>query len=190
MTAAIPRIAPADATRPDPRELRAALLASTEVLDFDPADVRYQPAMPGIDGRKTVNMLSIAARAYNLPHLLLDERRVLVYTGAVVGVTTIGGQIAYSYPLHAWEEPGRASGSALRVLADVKVETPHGQLLHVSMSHPRHLPSWKELKQVRALFFPLDEDVLQVLPRAEDYVNDHPFCLHLFECPEKWGLRP
>jgi hypothetical protein len=64
--------------------------------------------------------------------------------------------------------------------------TPHGTLLHISASYPARLPSWQDLGQLRAVFFPPDTDVIQVLPRAGDYVNVHQFCLHLFQAPDAW----
>lgn len=187
----VPRVAPSQASTPDPRELRAMLAASIET-EIPRDAVRYVPAAPGIEGRKTIDTLAIPADVYGFPHLRLDERRVLAYMGAIAGVRVNPAHagIEYSAPLHNWEESGASTGSALRVLADIKYDTPHGDLLHVSFSHPCHLPSWREIKLVRALFFPKDEDALQVLPRESLYVNDHPYCLHLWECPVAWDLLP
>ena len=64
--------------------------------------------------------------------------------------------------------------------------TPHGLLLHVSASYADHLPSWADLGLLRAAFYPADKDVIQVLPRAGEYVNVHSYCLHLFEAPAEW----
>lgn len=73
----------------------------------------------------------------------------------------------------------------LAVIASYDV-TPHGLLLHVSMSYANRLPSWAELTLIRAAFYPPDLDVIQVLPRGGEYVNVHPYCLHLFAAPEAW----
>lgn len=64
--------------------------------------------------------------------------------------------------------------------------TPHGLLLHVSASYAGRLPSWADLGLLRAAFYPADKDVIQVLPRAGEYVNVHEHCLHLFEAPGDW----
>jgi hypothetical protein len=39
---------------------------------------------------------------------------------------------------------------------------------------------------VRQAFFPPDRDVMQVFPRTGEYVNVHPFTLHLFQMPGIW----
>lgn len=64
-----------------------------------------------------------------------------------------------------------------------------GPLLHVSMSYSDHDPSWEEIKAVRYAFFPRDMDVAMMLPRDGDYVNIHPHCFHLWQCPQEWGLQ-
>lgn len=83
----------------------------------------------------------------------------------------------------AWEGPDR-----LCVLASLD-DTPHGRLLHVSMSHPNRDPNWATIKAVRDAFYPQTVDVMMVLPRAEDYVNVHPHTFHLWQTPTVWGLR-
>lgn len=68
-------------------------------------------------------------------------------------------------------------------------ETPHfGTLLHVAMSYPDKDPSWREIKLVRAAFFPKNIDVIMVLPKEGDYVNVHSHCFHLFQAPASWDL--
>lgn len=64
--------------------------------------------------------------------------------------------------------------------------TPHGLLLHVSVSYRNRMPSWADLALIRAAFFPADKDVIQVLPKQGEYVNIHQHCLHLFEAPAEW----
>ena len=44
----------------------------------------------------------------------------------------------------------------------------------------RRCPSWAEMCWVKDLFFGPSEAVIQIHPRAEDYVDDHPGCLHLW----------
>ena len=51
---------------------------------------------------------------------------------------------------------------------------------HVSVSHPKKMPSWDEMSWVKNLFFADDECVVQYHPKAEDYVNYHPNCLHMW----------
>ncbi len=67
----------------------------------------------------------------------------------------------------------------------------HGQLLrviasdgmgweHVSVSRSDRCPTWEEMCQVKALFWDADDCVVQFHPPESDYVNNHPFCLHLW----------
>jgi len=68
-------------------------------------------------------------------------------------------------------------------------QTPHGPLLHVSLSHPNRLPSWETVTLVRDAFFGDDIDVMMLLPQRVDYVNEHPYTFHLWQTPTTWGLR-
>lgn len=51
---------------------------------------------------------------------------------------------------------------------------------HVSVSHQTRCPSWEEMCQVKDLFWDEDDCVIQYHPPKSDYVNNHPFCLHLW----------
>ncbi len=70
---------------------------------------------------------------------------------------------------------------------------------HVSVSFKSRIPTWEEMAEVKRMFFRADETVIQFHPREEDYVNDHPNCLHLWrnqdadhELPPWWmtGRKP
>jgi hypothetical protein len=67
--------------------------------------------------------------------------------------------------------------------------TRHGVLLHASMSHPSRMPSWDLMHTLRDVLYPDDVDVMMLLPRREDYVNLHPYCLHLWQAPDAWLIR-
>lgn len=56
-----------------------------------------------------------------------------------------------------------------------------GGSLHVSISHNSRYPTWDEILAVRAWAFPSDMEVVMVLARADDYVNLHPNCFHLWQ---------
>lgn len=58
-----------------------------------------------------------------------------------------------------------------------------GRWEHVSVSLVNRCPSWEEMCIVKNLFWDRDEAVLQYHPPEEEYVNHHPYCLHL------WKLR-
>lgn len=51
---------------------------------------------------------------------------------------------------------------------------------HVSVSHRSRVPSWEEMCKIKALFWDAEDVVMQLHPRASEYVNNHAFCLHLW----------
>ena len=53
--------------------------------------------------------------------------------------------------------------------------------IHMSVSHFSRLPTWTELKIVREELLPMNRDFIMFFPREEDYINLHPYCLHLTE---------
>lgn len=60
--------------------------------------------------------------------------------------------------------------------------------LHLSCAHATHLPSWDDLTWVKRTWLGDDRHALIVLPRADVYVNLHPFCLHLWHCLDGYPL--
>jgi hypothetical protein len=52
---------------------------------------------------------------------------------------------------------------------------------HVSVSRSDRCPTWNEMCIVKDLFWDEDETVIQFHPKKSDYINDHPFCLHLWK---------
>lgn len=58
---------------------------------------------------------------------------------------------------------------------------------HVSVTvahklrNPDRCPTWSEMCYVKTLFWHKDETVMQLHPPETDYVNMHPFCLHLWK---------
>lgn len=51
---------------------------------------------------------------------------------------------------------------------------------HVSVSLVNRCPTWDEMCFVKDLFWSPEETVVQYHPRASEYVNNHPYCLHLW----------
>lgn len=51
---------------------------------------------------------------------------------------------------------------------------------HVSCSTPKRAPNWAEMCFVKDLFWDEDDCVVQYHPPKADYVNCHPYCLHLW----------
>jgi hypothetical protein len=59
---------------------------------------------------------------------------------------------------------------------------------HVSVSCRMRCPTWEEMCFVKDLFWCSDEAVVQFHPPRADYINNHPFRLHLFK-PTDQELR-
>ena len=55
---------------------------------------------------------------------------------------------------------------------------------HVSVSFSNRCPTWEEMCEVKRLFFAPEECVVQYHPAEEEYVNDFPYCLHLWKCQD------
>lgn len=51
---------------------------------------------------------------------------------------------------------------------------------HVSVSHTNRIPSWEVMCKVKELFFEDEEVVIQYHPKKSEYINNHPYCLHLW----------
>lgn len=51
---------------------------------------------------------------------------------------------------------------------------------HVSVSTPIRCPTWEEMCYIKNIFWDEEDVVIQFHPRKSDYVNFHPYCLHLW----------
>lgn len=51
---------------------------------------------------------------------------------------------------------------------------------HVSVSTPTRCPNWPEMDFVKRLFWDDEEAVMQLHPPRSQWVNHHPYCLHLW----------
>lgn len=77
-------------------------------------------------------------------------------------------------------------GRGLLVLADVGQRgdgSPAGTAswYHVSFSRTGRMPTYDDAALVRRAFFRPASVVVQVFPPESEHVNDHPYCLHLWE---------
>lgn len=68
---------------------------------------------------------------------------------------------------------------------------------HVSISLANRCPTWDEMCRVKDLFWSETETVVQFHPKRSEYVNAHPYCLHLwkmvgkeYNLPPEWTLGP
>src|SRR4051812_18832968 len=70
-----------------------------------------------------------------------------------------------------------AATNRLRVIAADGLGWDH---VSVSVDGVSRCPHWEEMCAVKQLFFRDDEVVMQLHPAEADYVNDHPYVLHLW----------
>ena len=70
-------------------------------------------------------------------------------------------------------------GRDLRILSSGP--TPDTGWEHVSVSVQNRPPNWAEMCRVKDLFWDDEEMVMQIHPPRSEYVNHHPFCLHLWK---------
>jgi hypothetical protein len=61
---------------------------------------------------------------------------------------------------------------------------------HVSVSLKNRCPNWGEMNKIARLFFGEDECPYQLHPPEKDYVNNHPYTLHLWRCHDREVPRP
>ena len=76
----------------------------------------------------------------------------------------------------------------LMVVISAAVEQDDKRWIHVSCSRPSQLPSWAELREVKRLFIGPTRSAIQLLPAEANYVNLHPWVLHMFSCVESDGI--
>ena len=55
---------------------------------------------------------------------------------------------------------------------------------HVSVSARKRCPTWEEMCFIKSLFWDDEDVVMQLHPKRSEYVNQHPFCLHLWKPTE------
>ena len=51
---------------------------------------------------------------------------------------------------------------------------------HVSVSWPNRCPTWDEMCMVKRIFFDPEDTVIEYHPSESEYVNLHPYCLHMW----------
>lgn len=71
---------------------------------------------------------------------------------------------------------------ALLVICSGRVEEDGKRWIHVSCSRRGRLPSWDDLKKVKHVFLGREAKAIQILPPEDQYVNFHPYVLHLWTC--------
>lgn len=79
---------------------------------------------------------------------------------------------------------GDSGNGAFKVFVDgvsfMVIATNGGGWEHVSVSRKNRCPTWEEMCAIKDMFFKPEECVVQYHPPKSDYVNRHPYCLHLW----------
>lgn len=81
-----------------------------------------------------------------------------------------------------WDDDGAAwdnRGMGLRVILSVGREEDDRLWLHASVSRRSRVPTYEDLAVLRNLFLG-NRKAVMVFPEERNYVNIHPYCLHLF----------
>jgi hypothetical protein len=77
---------------------------------------------------------------------------------------------------HLWDRRG------LKVIVTGMPYQDKKRWIHLSCSRKAFLPSWQDLKDVKATFIGPDKLAIQVLPREDKFVNLYSHVLHLYHC--------
>lgn len=62
--------------------------------------------------------------------------------------------------------------------------------VHIMEYGKQRIPTWKEMCMVKDLFWDEEETVVQFHPPKSDYVNNHPYVLHLWKSIKVEFPRP
>jgi hypothetical protein len=106
--------------------------------------------------------------------------RYRVRTGPFGTDASIGNNGAFFAP-----NPHDRRGPPLKIIASDGLVVPDEDPTlagweHVSVSLPHRCPTWEEMSHVKGLFWDASDCVVQFHPPESQYVNNHPFCLHLW----------
>lgn len=71
----------------------------------------------------------------------------------------------------------RRSGLRVIISVDRIGEIP---TLHLSVSRRSRTPNWSDLRAVKNLFIGPEQEAHQIMPPESQYVNLHPYCMHLW----------
>lgn len=74
------------------------------------------------------------------------------------------------------------SRNGLKVILSCCIEADEKNWVHLSVSRKNRLPDWAEFTQVKEIFLGKEALAIQVLAPRSEWVNHHPYCLHLYQC--------
>lgn len=75
------------------------------------------------------------------------------------------------------------SGAKSYVISSEGLDRPGMEWKHVSVSilKQERCPTWQEMCYIKDIFWDHEECVFQLHPPRSKYVNNHPYCLHLWK---------
>lgn len=97
-----------------------------------------------------------------------------------------------------WGAGDEKSGAFMIQLAGSKlplavIASTGGGWDHVSVSTRKRTPTWEEMQRIKELFFEDEETAMQLHPPSSKYINNHPYCLHIWRpqtekipMPKEW----
>lgn len=95
-------------------------------------------------------------------------------------------------PVRVWTNPLQLAWKDQRrnlaVIFSAAVERDGRVWLHLSLSHRGRMPHWSEIVEAKEAFLGAEARALQVFPARSEWVNIHPFCLHLWRCLDDDGI--
>lgn len=100
------------------------------------------------------------------PHEIKGNRKIMVRQSAEDGFS-------------GWVNVGKGFGNAPFFICSYG-----GGWDHVSVSFSNRCPTWDEMCKVKDIFFDEDECCIEYHPAKKNYVNVHPYCLHIWK-PQK-----
>jgi hypothetical protein len=89
---------------------------------------------------------------------------------------------------HLYGTLGDSGNGAFKVFVNGKsfncIASNGGGWEHVSVApgspNRKKCPTWDEMCAIKDMFFEPEETVVQYHPAKSDYVNNHPYCLHMW----------
>lgn len=66
------------------------------------------------------------------------------------------------------------------VLMGVEDRSPGGVWWHLSIAHPKQLPSWQTVVEAKEVFMGRETCAMHLVPPRSHWLNVHPNCLHLW----------
>jgi len=114
---------------------------------------------------------------YSIPQLQVEQGRItdIPYLGSDASYGNNGAFNLFCPLTETW----------LNVIASDGAGWEHVSVTVANLSKrrpkERRCPSWEEMQWIKEQFWRPDETVVQYHPAQSDYINCHPYCLHLWK---------